>query len=201
MSLSALYKRLRTKYQPETEALRVWWPKYSYMTPLERRQRAQQRRHVEATFDFILPCGIYGEDEEGFPTEQRSGLVALTFRYTPVIGDAIRTAVRRERLQRTLLKSPLLGPSIMVMFQEVNEWNIVVLVAVDTQLSHTRSTVAISDYLRASSIRLYRALSGAGHVPGTPYALSYDPACYLNPAHLDAPRPFPVRASRQLVVR
>jgi hypothetical protein len=197
ISLAQFHERLLAKRQAETNALHELWEPFTIHT---REERYQQHRTIEATFPFVVAGVAYDReadlaDEEDLHAgwQQPSGLVVLSFNYGFVKGNAERTAVKRERLQKQLLASPLLGPSIVLMSKEPGECIIYVFIAAGAIKSYSARVHTIVNYLKAACPKLHRKLCGAAPNANERYSVGFDPLAYLRPRPVEGYPTFPVK--------
>lgn len=137
-------------------------------------------------------------DEENYNPKHLllSGLVVLTFKYSAVKQSEERTQASRERLQKLLLKTPLLGDSILLMFKEVGECRLHVLIAASPMDDYGQRVRLIMAYLRLACPAVYRRLHNAHLLADARYPVGNDPHAWLRPRSEEGYVTFPVEQAR-----
>jgi hypothetical protein len=197
LPLPEFHRLLLKEHRAETEALNELWHPYTKDTP---RTRRQQHELIETTFPFVVPGALFDEETDAADDEDewsgwqsRSGLVVVSFKYPAAETNEVVTLNNRLRLQRQLLKAPLLGPSIVEVFKEPGECVLHALVAADPKKDYWGQVSAIMRYLKATQPELSTRLWGGDQVPIQTHSAGFDPQAYLRPRPAEGYAIFPAK--------
>lgn len=138
-----------------------------------------ERKRLKLALDYVTAAGEFSTRATA-NLLTRSGLLVLDF-------DHVRNL---KKLRRYLLRDPVLGPSIMLLFVSPSGDGLKVFVAVDLRFEHKSSFDAIAAHLRTTYPSWFKRLDVAASDVARGCLLCHDPDAYLNPNY-QSPTPFP----------
>jgi hypothetical protein len=172
------------------------------------------RKHVHPARGFILATGRFNTNSSS-SLISRSGLLLLRFDCSCVFDykktrkgkywsetrsiNWERTADKRQSLENDILNEPSLGPSVKLMFKSHCTQFLIVIIAVDITVTHSRSWNAIHAYLAMKCRGLFEKLRKWSPSLAAPCIISFDAHVYLKDKYDEEPAPFPLEAALQYV--
>ncbi|GAB3857119.1 DUF3987 domain-containing protein [Hymenobacter terrigena] len=132
-----------------------------------------QRKQIKLALDNVTVAGEFSK-RAAANLLTRSGLLVLDF-------DHVRNL---RGLRRHLLRDPVLGPSVMLLFISPSGDGLKAVVAVDIRFDHKCSFDAIVAHLRATCPRWFKQLDLGASDISRGCLLCHDPDAYLNPDYL-----------------
>lgn len=204
ISPAELYQELSTEHQKQ----HAWWATQGSRTFKQYERWLKRRPRPETIFPHIIPGVAFRPeaslaDEENIQADPQnlSGLLVISFNCYNLEWDAEGATKRRESLWNSLLDTPLLGPSIVTMFNELDRRALHVLVAVEATHPYSTSVKTVVNYLKTVDHPLAQSLRNAPTDPLTTYWVGSDPLARIQHPSAGSYQPFPIKQAQAIIDR